>query len=214
MIDSERGLELHLLIKVGNDLALAKLYDCYGGDIVSALRRWYPNLAKDDNDYFLEAVNEAFFGYYKNPYTFDPGKSTLKRFLEVAAERDLLNILEREKRHTGKENLPEDVELEEIFWNTIKRDTQSIDEKIIARETMDWIHKELANHFPLETDLVLAKMILQGVRETDAFAEALQIEKLQREEQKKEVKRHKDRIIKVMERNQVVLKIKKYCNER
>jgi RNA polymerase sigma-70 factor (ECF subfamily) len=209
MIDNDDGLELHLLIKEGNDLALTKLYDYYGAGIVLALRQWYPTLAKKDSDYFLEAVNEAFFGYYKNPYIFDPGKGTLKRFLEVAAERDLLNILEREKRHAGKENLPEDVELEEIFWNTMKRDTQSIDEEIIARETMDWVHNELANYFPLETDIVLAKMILKGVRETDAFAEVLQIEKLQKEEQKKEVKRHKDRIIKVMERNQVVLKIKK-----
>lgn len=208
MIANDVGLELHSLVKGRDDLAFAKLYDYYGAAIATALQRWYPKIARNDDAFVLEAVNEAFLGYYKNPETFDPNKNTLQRFLEIAAERDLINILEREKKHAGKENLPENVELEEKFWNSIKRNTQSTDEGVIEQETMDLIDKELSSHFFCDSDIILVKMILQGVRETDAFSEVLQIQELSKEEQKKEVKRTKDRIIKVMERNQVVLKIK------
>lgn len=201
-------LELHSLIMAGDDLALAKLYDHHGESIFTALCRWYPKIAQKDKAFLLEAVNEAFWGYYKNPQTFDPDKNTLQRFLEIAAERDLINLLQREKRYFEKSNLPEDVELEEKFWNSIKRDTQATDGRIIEREIMHLIDKELSTHFLNETDITLAKMVFQGIRETDAFVEVLQIQGLKKEEQRREVKRHKDRIIKVIERNQIKSKLK------
>lgn len=207
-MDNGQGIALHQLIMAGDDLALAKLYDQYGESIIFSLRSWYPKVAQKDLAHILEAVNEAFWGYFKNPGTFEPHKGTLKRFLEVAAERDLINLLQKENRHNGKIALPEDVELEEKLWNSITEDTQPADEGLIRQEIMELIDNELNNYFPTASDTLVAKMILQGVRETVAFAEVLQIGELGPEEQRKEVKKIKDRIIKVIERNQIVSKLK------
>jgi len=200
---------LHSAVLTGDDLALSKLYTLYGESIIERLIILYRTVAKKDEDLIFEAVNEAFWGYYNNPTNFDPEQSTLKRFLEVAAERDLKNILAKEKKHFGKRELPEDVELQEKFWNSIVGTTETTDTNIIQEEVMKATDKELANHFKTSLDITLAKLVLQKERETDVFIKALGIEGLSLEEQRVEVKRHKDRIKKVLERNQVEQNLKK-----
>ena len=204
-----KEIEYHNLILAEDDLALAKLFDFYGEKITASLKSWYSKYARQDEVLILEAVNEAFWGYYKNPHTFNPEHSTLKRFLEIAAERDLKNILEREKKYFKKQNLPEDVELEEKYWNSIKKDETLSDSQLIFEESLKLINNELAIYFDNETDICLAKLILTGERETETFSNLLGLEKLTIEEQRAEVKKHKDRIKKVLERNQVELKLKR-----
>jgi len=199
---------LHALILAGDSLALSKLYDSCGERIVGLLSSRYRQTAAKDEALILAAVNEAFFGYHKNPATFDPEKGTLQRFLEVAAERDLLNLLAKEAKQGEKQNLPDDVELEVNFWNSIKKDQDGPENQMIAKETMDMVATELCVHFPSAADRALAVMVLAGERETSAYADVLQIRNLTQQEQKDEVKRVKDRIKKVLERKDVVVKIK------
>jgi hypothetical protein len=205
---NDKELELHSLIQISDDIALAKLYDLYGESIVKSLKRWFQKVASIDEALIFEAVNEAFFGYYRNPGTFDPNQNSLHRFLEIAADRDLKNILQREKKHSNKQSLPEDVELEDKFWNNIRKDRQSTDEELIWNQSLELVDKELANYFTNEVDISLAKMVLSEKRETEAFSKVLQIQNLSIAEQRKEVKRNKDRVKKVLERNQVPLKLK------
>jgi len=200
---------LHTAVLGGDDLALSKLYTLYGASVISSLKNWYGKTAQKDEALFLEAVNEAFWGYFNNPANFDPEQGTLNRFLEVAAERDLINILAREKKHSGKKELPEDVELQEKFWNSTVGNIETTDAGIIQEEVMEATDKELAKHFKTPLDISLVKLVLQKERETEVFAKALGIEYLPLEEQRAEVKKHKDRIKKVLERNQVEQKLKK-----
>jgi len=206
---SQVEYELHTLILAGDSLALAKLYDdVYGELVVDILASRYPKVAAKDETLILAAVNEAFFGYYRNPATFDPDKSTLQRFLEVAAERDLQNILAKEAKHGIKKNLPEDVELETIFWNSIKKEQDGPEYQIIAKQTIGLVKTALAGHFDRSEDRIVAAMIIAGERETNAYSAVLQIDDLTQEEQMDEVKRVKDRIKKVLDRKGVVDKIK------
>src|SRR5580698_11502086 len=103
---TENELELHNSIKEKDDLALSQLFELKGEEIILSLTRWYPRVAAKDKALITEAVNEAFWGYYKNPYSFDPKLYTLQRFLEIAADRDLKNILIREKKHSNKKDMP------------------------------------------------------------------------------------------------------------
>src|SRR5689334_2057725 len=119
---TDNGIELHQLILKGDDLALSKLFDLYGGSVARKLKNWYQSTANADAALIYEAVNEAFLGYFRNPYTFDSRISTLERFLEVAAERDLKNILVREKKHLALKKTPIDVELHEKLWNSIAKE--------------------------------------------------------------------------------------------
>lgn len=201
-------MDLHSSVKQKDDLALSKLYDLYGDSIVKSLKRWFPKIAIKDESFILEAINEAFFGYYKNPDTFNPQINSLNRFLEVAAERDLINILNREKKHSNRQDLPDNVELQENFWNRWVENKGWTDGEIIERETIALINIELQAHFSDNSDVIMAKMVLSGERDTSEFSSILDIEHLPIESQREEVKKHKDRIKKVLERNQVELKIK------
>ena len=205
---TDKELQLHLLIKENNDLALTKLYDLFGEPIVRCLKKWFRKIAVTDEALIMEAVNEAFWGYYKNPQTFDPNQNSLQRFLEIAADRDMRNILKREEKFLTKRQLPESVELEEIFWNGVKRDNQSADENLIRQQSFELVDKELSIHFTNEVDLLLAKMILLEERDTKVFSDVLKIQGLPMDEQRREIKRNKDRIKKVLERNQVQSKLK------
>jgi len=207
-VASNKELKLHNAIKHKDNLALAKLYDLYGDSLVTTLKSRYPRASSRDELFIFESVNEALFGYYKNPETYNPELNTLKRFLEMAAERDLLNILQKEKRHSNKKDLPDDVELQDIFWNNIKKDENLPDGNMVTSETFDLIENELKQHFSNDQDISLAKMILSGERATEAFAELLAINHLSLEEQRLFVKKTKDRIKKVIERNEVESKLK------
>lgn len=193
----------------GDDLALSKLYTVHGDSIITSLKSWYPKVAQKDEALILEAVNEAFSGFFNNPATFNPEISSLKRFLEVAADRDLKNILNREKKHSLKKDLPEDVELHEKLWNSTVSNSGSTDSGMIHKELIEITDNELAHHFKTDRDISLAKLVLQKARETEVYAEVLGIQNLSIDNQRDEVKRHKDRIKKVLERNQVEQKINK-----
>lgn len=199
---------LHSAILKGDDLALAKLYDLFGEAIINSLSRYY-KAGRMDEALVFDAVNQAFLGYYRNPATFNPEKNSLQRFLEIAAERDLINILDREKKHSGKIKLPEDVELQENIWNNNMENVNSTDSDLIQKETLNAVDKELGKYFDVSVDVTLAKMVLQKIRETELYAEVLNISYLSIDQQKKQVKNHKDRIKKVLERNQLEDKLKK-----
>lgn len=208
-MDNDQGLALHQLVQSGDALALVKLYDAYGENVVKVLRYDFSRLAQQDDSHILEAVNDAFLGYYNNPNSFDPTKNTLKNFLIMAAKRDMINIVARNKKYQGKIKLPMDVEVEENLWNSIKTNTQSSDEEVIRKESMNLIEKELRKYFTNERDIEIAKMIIRGERETDAFATVLQIEEFERNKKQEEVKRIKDRIKKVLDRHEIESKLKK-----
>lgn len=205
---SDIELEFDSEIKNGNDLALSKLFDLYGLAIVGSLKRRYSKATRADDALAMEATNDAFWGYYRNPATFNPLENTLKRFLEIAAERDLQNILQKNEKYSRKQNLPDNVELEEKFWNSIRKDKNSADSEIIHSELTEIVNKELANNFDNEVDILLAKMVLSKEREYNSFAEILNIDHLPTNVQTREVKKHKDRIKKVLQRNQVESKLK------
>jgi len=205
---SKAEIEIHFLVSSGDSLALTKLYDEYGDRIVSLLGTRYPGVARQDDAQLYDAVNQAFFGYHRNPGTFDPEKNTLQRFLEIAAERDLKNILEKEARQGKKKNLPDDVELEEKFWNSIVKEQVEPESQMIAKETIGLLDSELAVHFESAEDRIMAAMIIAGERETSAYAAVMQINELTKAEQMEHVKRAKDRIKRVLERKDVEGKIK------
>lgn len=201
-----KEIQLHNSIKEKDDIALSKLYDMYGDYLVKTIKARYPKSYQDES-FAFEAVNEALFGYFNSPDTFDPQLNTLKRFLEIAAERDILNLLQKEKKHSKKINLPDDVELHENFWNSIVKEENLPDSDLISSQSLKKVEQELEKHFNKE-DLLLAKMVLIGERSTEVFSKVLKIEGLTIEEQKNEVKKVKDRIKKVIERNQIETKLK------
>jgi hypothetical protein len=202
-------IELNTLVKNDNALALSKIFDAYGGTITSKLKKLYSKYAKIDETLVLQSVNDALWGYYRNPHTFDPDKNTLLRFLEIAAERDLINLLKKERKFLDfKNDLPSDVELEEKMWNRAIGNGESPESDFINKEVLHKIDEQFKNHFKNERDIELAKLILAKVRETSRFSTVLEISELDIDEQQKLVKQHKDRIKKILDRHNLEITLK------
>ncbi len=187
----QRGIHERLL--AGDVTAPAELVDILLEPLLDRLTRKYPNL---HDPYLLpDAVTDALMSYIKRPEQFDPSKRSLLGFLEMAAEGDLLNALAKDKRRRQKEIPSENVELEVAAGNSEieegNPDTESEREKL---------QQALPRIFGDPKDLVMVELMLSGERTTEAFVKVLEIRHLTKEQQRREVKRHKDRLKKRLKR--------------
>jgi RNA polymerase sigma-70 factor, ECF subfamily len=141
-------------------------------------------------------VNAVMFDYILHPERFDPNKSGLLGYLKRAAERDLMNVIEKDRRQRRGEELHADVEEGIRARNKpseIARITRNAEEEAISRIQRE---KSLAalSKVGNESDSVLMRLIVEGERSTHKFAAVLGIQGLPISEQRLIVKQHKDRL--------------------
>jgi hypothetical protein len=184
-------IELHKLTLDGDEIAFSRLYSLYSESIFHSLKNFYPVVAQKDDAIIMEAVSNGFLGYYQNPSTFNPQVSTLEKFLRLACERDLINILDKEERKTKKMRF---VEVEEDFWNRKVGGGENPEIILLQKESEQAETSELQSVLKNDVDVELAKLIRSGERKTEMFSKVLQIENLSFAEQQKIVKQNKDRI--------------------
>lgn len=184
-------IELHNLTIHGDEIAFSKLFSLYSENIFTSLKKLYPVVARKDDAIIMEAVSDGFFGYYRNPSTFNPEVSTLNKFLHLACERDLINILDKEERKIKKMRF---VEVEDDFWNRKIREEENPESILLQKENEQTENQELKRVLKNDVDVELAKLIQNGERKTVMFSRVLKIETLSFVEQQKIVKQNKDRI--------------------
>jgi RNA polymerase sigma-70 factor, ECF subfamily len=185
--------EIHERLLAGDVTAPAELAETLLEPLLNRLTKKYPQLP--DPDLLPEAVIDSLMSYIKRPVQFDPDKRSLLGFLSMAAEGDLLNALAKDKRRRQKETSLEDVELEVVGGNyrlegTI---TETDPEKNPVLQILPRI-------FGDPKDLHAVELMLAGERTTEAFAKVLELQHLPLDQQRREVKRHKDRLKKRLKR--------------
>lgn len=185
--------KIHERLLAGDVTAPAELAEGLIEPLLQRLTKKYPQL--HDSDLFYDAVTDALMSYIKRPAQFDPTKRTLIGFLVMAAEGDLLNALAKEKRRRQKEIPLEDVELEVSAGNSEIEEGNSETEP--EREKL---RQALPRIFGDPKDLLMVELMMSGERTTEAFVKVLEIRHLPMEQQRREVKRHKDRLKKRLER--------------
>jgi len=149
-----------------------------------------------DRDLINDATVDAVFGYIRHPEKFDPDKSGLLGYLKRAAERDLINVVEKDRRRRRGEELHEDVEVSILARNKssdIDRIRRDAEDETISRMQRE---KNLADLTGAEDDrdLGLLSLMAEGERSTSKFAVVLGITNLSPTEQRLIVKQHKDRL--------------------
>ena len=174
------------------ELAEAVLEEPVKQLLIQRLRRYFQNLKEPDLLY--DSIIDALMNYIKRPSQFDPTKRSFLGFLVMAARMDLLNAL-KQKRHLKKEISIEDVEILSRAGN-YRVEEESLPERLDSQRTWG----EVGKLFSGLRDLEILKLIMAGEKKTEIFAKVLEIENRSPEEQRKEVKRHKDRIQKRLER--------------
>lgn len=197
---SSDELDLHSRLLSGDETASADLFDRYTGLLVGALRKNHPRIADYNETLLLDAVTDALFDYIRRPEIYKPGLKSLKSFLYMAANGDLLNAWRRVKAAARSEtSLDQRVELgQEIGNNTVDKVTGM--PQALARIATAELWRHVQEIVPeAEFQQVLALMI-DGVRETGAYAQVLGIIDLPEAAQRKRVKQVKDRLKKRLQR--------------
>ncbi len=161
---------------------------------------WLASVApKADPQAREEAAGTAVLDFIKNPAAYRPAKLELGAYLRMAALRDLQNVLRRERRHQRNRR----------GWNLVEQaadggkylgrdDDPSLRLQIAEAESRAIPDRVLQGLNDAERRVL--ELMLRRERRTAAFAAALGITDLPVEEQRREVKRVKDRLGKRVQR--------------
>jgi len=150
----------------------------------------------NERELIWNATVDAVFDYILHPAKFEPSKSGLLGYLKRAAERDLINAIQKDRRQRRGEALYGDVE-----EGIRRRNTPSELARIMRdgeKETVARIQSErdaaTATDTGNERDNALLRLIVNGERSTSEFAAVLGVRALPLAEQRRIVKQHKDRL--------------------
>jgi hypothetical protein len=189
--EPEAVAALYQRVRAGDRLAQFKLLAAVLDPLASHLRLWRRDA---DEHTCLTAAEDAVLSLIRNPAIYDPAKRGLIGFLCMAAEGDLLNALKKEQKHNNNRENYDCVELPANGGNSVAEefadDRLSFDDLDIAAEIASFT----------ATECEVLRLMREGEKRTSAFAIVLGIEHLPVEDQTREVKRAKDRIIKRLQR--------------
>jgi RNA polymerase sigma-70 factor (ECF subfamily) len=177
-----------------NDLAVV-----YLEAIVAWLGETDPSVAEDIR---AEAAEDAILALIRNPESYSPELQTLEVYLRMSARGDLRNLLRKERRHGKGRTAWSSVELLPDAGKYLGcTDDPSLplrlaeEKQRIADVIPDSVRRGLS-----ETDQRALELILQKERRNCVYAELYGLLHLPAKEQRSEVKRHKDRLKKVLKR--------------
>lgn len=200
-MDEQDPQRLHARLLAGDTTASLDLVEAYGPRLLARLRgRWRttaPELCE-------EAVFEALFGYLRAPEAYDPARGPLGHYLFWSAHRDLQNLRERENRQRPPATISLDrVELDAAGWKGSLGDRLA-DPQAAPERWLDELDPALlagiVAALPAEQDRRVLQLLAEGERRTEAFAAALGLAERPLSEQRRVVKRAKDRVLKRVQR--------------
>jgi hypothetical protein len=195
--DAAQEAELHRRLLAQDPTAPDEAAHYWLPRLYAALRRRNPKVS--DPHLLEEAAEIALLEYFKNPDRYDAARLSLSSYLLMAADRDLKNLLQREGRHRAHL-----VPLDPVAHGTPARnDEQDEDDEIALPPgvTREQVLQALWDKVQDPRDReVLRLMVIEQERRTEVFARVLGIEHLPRDAQRREVKRVKDRLNKMMRR--------------
>lgn len=179
------GAKLHEQLLTGSSrVVTSEIAEVFMPLLIKSLRRKYFNVK--DVTLIESAVTDAVMTYFAHPERYNPEKSGLFTYLRLRAASNLLNLLAAEKSH-------EFVELEPL--NSVNEtEGDDIEELLIQREVNDRVMQQIRQILPDPVDQEVVSLMISGIRDTSSFAEKLNIQHCDPEEQARIVKRHKDRI--------------------
>jgi hypothetical protein len=149
-----------------------------------------------DRDVINNATVDAIFDYIRSPEKFDPGKSGLFGYLKRAAERDLINEVQKDRRRRRGEELHADVELSIVTRNKsseVDRIRHGGETEAMSRIQGQRDMADLTRTADT-LDQALLRLMAEGERATSKFALVLGVTELSISEQRRIVKQHKDRL--------------------
>jgi DNA-directed RNA polymerase specialized sigma24 family protein len=188
----------HQRILSGNVTAFAELCEQALPHLLHFLQSAYPQA---DAHLQESVVIDCLLDYQAHPHRYDPDQLDLFAYLRMAVRGDVLNALDSEKRRQRRLVDVADPQVQQQILASAADDVELLDEwlqthtSVKRQDVLRALYKELD-----EADRPLLMLMLEGVRETAVFAEAMGIADQDILLQRQAVKRAKDRIKKQMQR--------------
>lgn len=150
-----------------------------------------------------EAAGEALLSLLRGPDRYRPREASLTAYLRMSALGDLRNLLRRERRHQLRRANLEVVELSPPTGNTVQAGLGDPADEFAYAERRAELRRLLPATItqgltPAECGAL--ELMRVGERKTEPYAAVLGIAHLSMSEQRREVKRVKDRLKKRIER--------------
>lgn len=191
--------EQHQRIVDKDPTAFAELCEIALPYLVEFLQNIFPNVESHIQEM---VVIDFLLAYQAKPQQYDPDQLSLLAYFKMAVRNDTLNAIDKQNRHEKRlvsidtpavqESLPpqdlltESGQLEE--W--LQEHTQLSRQEIINR---------LATELAPEDEQILLLM-LEGERDSQKYASVMGVSHLEPNQQRLEVKRAKDRLVKKLSR--------------
>ena len=191
------GQEIHARLLARDATAPADLFEFYLTSTTTSLSRAFPNV---DEHLVQDGVADALFNLAEHPERFDPSRSALATYLAMSARGDLLNLLEREKRHRAHQITLDDVELVPGNRNRVVTGQDTVSAEVTEKDDLVGLRSALDAACRTEQEQQVLHLVLEGERSTEAFSEILGIAGLPVAEQRRDVKRVKERLLKRLRR--------------
>lgn len=182
----EVGAAIHAGLLRGDAAAPARLYEAYYEAILAALGARYPTTSPD---LIEDAAARAFASYAERPGQYDPAKRGLRGFLYMAADGDLRNLLQSERRRAA-------VPIDGVALHALPRnnDVEDAVEALADAERNAELERKLVRLVADPVERRVLVLMREGVRDTAAYAEAMGIADRPEPEQRLRAKQIKDRL--------------------
>jgi RNA polymerase sigma-70 factor (ECF subfamily) len=182
-------LILHKRVLQNDPVAPVEVFKHYMDRLVDILGRE----ASCNEDMAYDSAVDAVLAYLEEPGRYDPSKGRLVTYLIRVAKR---RLLDRRRSATAQTRREQDfacsVELQARNPKEELEDT--VDARFLLERLVD------SGHLKIERDMRALKLILEDVRSTELLSEALGLGPLPKDEMQRKVKRHRDRLMKLLER--------------
>jgi RNA polymerase sigma-70 factor (ECF subfamily) len=178
----DRALQKHPLI-------LVDLLQSFADQIVGFVR----HDLKCDEETAYDAVIDVLYAYVTTPNRYDPRRGRLVSYLTKAAKHRVQDRLKSGASRTQREqNYASGFELRLMPPKDI------LENSVEASRAMDRLIEQ--KYLKDERDIATLRLILMGERSTEKLAQALGLDTSSQEQMRREVKRHRDRLMKILER--------------
>jgi glycerol-3-phosphate cytidylyltransferase-like family protein len=163
--------------------------------LIRVLQLRYPTLP--DPDWASDIATDTLLSFAQDPYRYIPERGHLWSYLILDASRNLQNLIQKEERRRRRLISLNSVDLVSLDRNI------NVEEEVLERLVptffagqydVNQIYEQLRREITDPRDWQVLRLLSTGERRTQVFAEVLGIAHLPADEQRKQVKRVKDRL--------------------
>ena len=184
---SEAESTLHQRVLAGDPVASADLFAHFVEPLMSAIR----HDLRCDAEIATDSSIDALFDYINSPSTYSPDRGRLCTFLTHIAKHKAVDRIRARSAETRRE---------QEFSSLVEVRESAPNEKMERSAEAQKLWQKIEQVVQSERDRLALALILDGERSTDAIADALGIHASTQLERQRAVKRHRDRLLKILDR--------------